>query len=384
MKRRLLLMTLVALAACGNRSGGEPEHHDEHDEHGEGGDRERVVHLSAKGLERSNVELGKVSAESLVGAVEVPAEVQLNPDRVAHVTTLVEGQVASVKAQLGDRVSKGDVLATLTSVALGEARAEQARASSAATQARAEFERQKQLREEGIGSERKYLEAKGELDRAESQLEAARSRLRVYGGAGGGGASVAIRSPLDGVIIDRHATPGEVTSGDQPLFVVADVSAVWVVGRVYEQDVAAAQIGAPATVTLQAYPGRTWPGTISYVASVLDERTRTLAIRVELDNPTGELRPGLFGRIALVAPDAVAVPAVPEAAIVRIEDQDMVFVPAGEPGAFRAIPVTVGARARGLAELRTGLTAGVEIVTGGAFVLKSELMRGELSHEHGH
>ncbi len=263
MKRRLLWMTLFALAACGNRGGGEPEHHDEHDEHSERGDGERVVHLSDKAMERSDIQLGKVSAESLVGAVEVPAEVQLNPDRVAHVTPLVEGQVASVKAQLGDRVSKGDVLTTLTSVVLGEARAEQARASSAVTQARAEFERQKQLREEGIGSERKFVEAKGELDRAESQLAAARSRLRVYGGGGAGGASVAIRSPLDGVIIDRHATPGEVTSSDQPLFVVADVSVVWVVGRVYEQDVAAAQIGAPAAVTLQAYPGRTWPGTIS-------------------------------------------------------------------------------------------------------------------------
>lgn len=382
MKRCNALILLVALTACSGDDTRGSEHHQEQGEHH--ADRESIVHLSAKAMERSQIELGRVTAESLVGAVEVPAEVQLNPDRLAHVTPLVEGQVAAVEAQLGDRVAKGDVLATLTSVALGEARAELARTRSAVDQARAEHERQKQLRDEGIGSERNYLAAKGELDRAESQLEAARSRLRVYGGGGSRGASVAIRSPLDGVIIDRHATPGEVTSGDQPLFVVADVSAVWVVGRVYEQDVAAARPDAPATVTLQAYPGRSWSGRIGYVAAVLDERTRTLPIRVELANPTGELRPGLFGRIALIAPDAARAAAVPEAALVRFGDQDTVFVPAGEPGAFRAVPVTVGARAHGLAEIRSGIAVGASVVTGGAFILKSELLRGELSHEHGH
>jgi cobalt-zinc-cadmium efflux system membrane fusion protein len=379
MNRLWIGVALVAAAACGS----EREHGDHHDGEESGpaaGD--RMVRLSAAGVDRSGIEVGKVTAEPLVGAVEVPAEVQLNPDRLAHVTTLVEGQVGAVHAKLGDRVDKGDVLATLTSVALGEARAEQARAASAVEQARAEYERQKQLRAEGIGAERKFLEAKGELDRAQSQLRAARSRLRVYGGGGRGGASVAIRSPLAGVVIERHATPGEVVDGDRPLFVVADVGRVWVVGRVYEQDVAAATVGAPATVTLQAYPGRSWSGEVGYVAAVLDERTRTLPIRVELDNPTGELRPGLFGRIALVAPDRGSVPTVPESAVVTIDDHDTVFVPAGETGLYRAVPVGVGARARGLVELRSGLEIGDPIVTRGVFILKSELLRGQLGEHH--
>jgi len=383
MTRSWLCMMVVAAAACGAGEKAE-EHHDEHDDEER---RSAVVHLSAAGAKRSGIEVGKVTAEPLVGAVEVPAEVQLNPDRVAHVTPLVEGQVVAVKATLGDRVAKGDVLVTLTSVALGEARAEIARADSAVNQARAAYERQKQLREEGIGAERKFLEAKGELDRGVSQLAAAKSRLRVYGGRGGGGrggASVSIRSPLDGVVIERHATPGEVVDSAHPLFVVADVSRVWVVGRVYEQDVSAAKRGAPAAVTLQAYPGRSWPGEISYVAAVLEERTRTLPIRVELDNPSGELRPGLFGRVALIAPGSQAVPTVPEAAIARIDDQETVFVPAGEPDSFRAVPISVGARARGLVEVRSGLAVGDAVVTGGVFVLKSELLRGELSAEHGH
>jgi cobalt-zinc-cadmium efflux system membrane fusion protein len=371
---------VLFVAACG----GDRDDHAHRDEEHAGDPGGDVVQLTEGGEERSGIEIGAVTVAPLVGSVDVPAEVQLNPDRVAHVTPLVQGQVIAANAQLGDRVAAGDVLATLTSVALGEARAELSRASSAVQQAKSEHERQKQLREEGIGAERKFLEAKGELDRAESNLAAARSRLRVYGGGGGGGASVSIRSPLDGVVIERHATPGEVVDGDRPLFVVADVSRVWVVGRVYEQDVAAARFGASATVTLQAYPGRTWSGEVGYVAAVLDERTRTLPIRVELDNPDGELRPGLFGRVALTAPEAGAVPSLPEAAIVRIGGHDTVFVPAREPHAFRAIPIEVGARSRGLVEVRSGVVAGDAVVTGGAFVLKSELLRGDIADEHHH
>ncbi len=341
--------------------------------------------IAPAAVERNGIRVAPVANERLAGGVVAPAEVQLNPDRTAHITPVVPGQVAEARAALGDRVERGQVLAVLRSVEIGEARSALARARAKLEVARSASRRQEELRRESIGSERAFLEAQGALREAEAESASAVERLRVYGGSSGSGAAVSIKSPLGGVVIERHATVGEVVSTERPMFVVADVARVWVMGRVYEQDVAAVRVGAAAVVTLQAYPGRTWSGTLSYVAPALDESSRTLAIRVELDNPDGVLRPGLFGSITIASSDGTAapVPAVPEEAVQRVGGRDVVFVPGSAPGEFRAVPVTTGARTGGKVEIREGLGAGDPVVVSGAFTLKSELLRSELG-EHGH
>ena len=275
----------------------------------------------------------------------------------------------------------------MRSVALGEARSSVANARADVEVARANFVRQEELKREGIGSQRAYLEAQGVLRGAESDLSAANERLHVYGGRKGSGSTTTIRSPLSGVVIERHATPGEVVSDGSSLFMVSDLSRVWVVGRVYEQDVAAARIGAPVVVSLQAYPGKEWEGEVSYVSHTLDPHTRTLDVRVELDNTDGTLRPGLFGRISL-SPDAdsaAQVAVISQSAVQRIDGQTMVFVATDEVGVFVPTFVTLGARARGKVEVRDGVVEGDQVVVSGAFTLKSELLAGQISegnHQH--
>jgi len=300
---------------------------------------------------------------------------------------MVPGQIDEVRVSLGDSVEVNQVLATMRSVALGEARSSVANARAAVEVARSNFVRQEELKREGIGSQRAYLEAQGVLRGTESDLAAANERLHVYGGRKGSGSTTTIRSPLSGVVIERHATPGEVVSDGSSLFMVSDLSRVWVVGRVYEQDVAAARIGAPVVVSLQAYPGKLWEGEVSYVSHTLDPHTRTLDVRVELDNPDGTLRPGLFGRISL-SPDAdsaAQVPVIPQSAVQRIDGQTMVFVATDEVGVFVPTFVTLGARARGKVEVRDGVAEGDPVVVSGAFTLKSELLAGQMSegdHQH--
>jgi cobalt-zinc-cadmium efflux system membrane fusion protein len=269
----------------------------------------------------------------------------------------------------------------MRSVALGEARSSLANSRAALEVARANFVRQEELKREGIGSERAYLEAQGELRSAESDLAAATERLQVYGGRKGAGSKITIRSPLAGTVIERHATTGEIVSEGSSLFMVSDLSRIWVVGRVYEQDVAAARSGAAAVVTLQAYPGKEWTGVVSYVGHTLDPHTRTLDVRVELDNPDGTLRPGLFGRISLSpeGQDAVEVPVIAASAVQRVDGQTLVFVAMEEPGVFRPTPVLLGARAKGKVGVREGVQAGDQVVVSGAFTLKSELLRNRLS-----
>jgi membrane fusion protein, heavy metal efflux system len=380
MNRNMVALFALALAAaCGDA-----HDHDE-SEHAAGKPTPGVVRIAQAAVARTPIRLVEVTAEPLRGGIEVPAEVELNPDRVAHVTPVAEGQVASVDAMLGDKVEKGQVLGTLRSVALGDARSDLARARAALSVAESNHERQKTLQSEGIGANKALVEAKAELDQARANLAAARARLGVYGAGGTSGASVAVKSPLDGVVIERHATPGEIADAKQPLFVVADTAVVWVVGRVYEQDVAAVRRGAEATIALEAFHGRRWSGTVSYVAAVLDQATRTLGIRVELENPDGALRPGMFGVIRLAVEGAEApVPVVPEAAVQTVDGRDVVFVPGQAAGEYRAVPVELGPRADGRVAIRSGLAAGDRVVGEGAFVLKSELMEDEMGEGHAH
>jgi cobalt-zinc-cadmium efflux system membrane fusion protein len=396
MNRHELLRWMVALAllaGCQSQplhdehqdesAHGDHEGHDDHEDQKPDG----IVRISKAGLERSGIRTEPVVVEQLVGGVNVPAEVQLNPNRTAHVTPMVAGQIDEVHVSLGDTVKANQPLATMRSVALGEARSSVTNARAAVEVARANFVRQEELKREGIGSQRAYLEAQGDLRSAESNLAAASERIRVYGGRKGAGSTTTIRSPLNGIVIERHATAGEVVSEGASLFMVSDLSRVWIVGRVYEQDVAAARVGAPAVVSLQAYPGKSWPGEVNYVSHTLDPHTRTLDIRVELDNPDGTLRPGLFGRISL-SPEGnltTQVPAIPQSAVQRIEGQTLVFVATDEPGVFRPAFVTLGARARGKVEVRDGLVEGEQVVVSGGFTLKSELLGGKLSegdHQH--
>lgn len=374
-----LLVAAIAVAGCRERPA---EHeHAEHAEHAKRDAGDGVVRLSPAAVARSGIRLGAASRQPLSGALVVPAEVRLDPDRTAHIAPIVQSQVASVRAKLGDRVKKGQLLAELRSVELGEANADIAKTRAAVKVAEDRLARQRQLMDAGVGAQRALVEAEGELKQAKAVLDAARARARIYGGTSGG----RVTSPIAGTVIARHATPGEVASPDKPLFVVADIDEVWVVGRVYEKDVGSIREGAAATVQLGAYPDRSWKGAIDYVSPVLDEATRSAEVRITLPNAERLLKPGLFGTIAVGTSDA-GTPSlvVPERAVQEIDDRRVVFVPGAQEGEFRAVPVLTGARARGLVEIVRGIAPGQKLVIDGAFTLKSALLSSELGEGHAH
>ena len=193
------MLALSLLTGCPTQPQPDEHHHeaahdghgdhgndDDHDDHGSqepGG----TVQISKIGIERSGIRTEPVRAERLVGGIDAPAEVQLNPNRTAHVAPMVPGQIDEVRVSLGDSVEANQVLATMRSVALGEARSSVANARAAVEVARANFVRQEELKREGIGSQRAYLEAQGVLRGAESDLAASNERLHVYGGRKGSG-----------------------------------------------------------------------------------------------------------------------------------------------------------------------------------------------------
>ena len=389
----ILLGLLLSGAGCKESAHAEHDHsHQEehtrqsapktpHEDHGD----EDVVSLTKEALALSGVQLGVLEERVISTGLKVPAEVRLNPDKVAHISALVSGQLLSVDVTLGDRVEAQAQLAKLRSVELGQARAELSRTTSLRDVAEQHRDRQRRLREEGISAERSLLEAELAYKQANAERDAALSRLQVFGLRGGSGPDMTLISPIAGVVVERHATRGENVSPEDTLFVVADLTRVWVLGRVYEQQIAQIREGMSATLTLSAYPEERWTGEVSFIGATLDESTRSLPIRVELDNLKGLLRPGLFGTLQLFAEhDGVSALMVPESAIQTLEGRTVVFVPGDEEGEFRATTVTVKRSSDGYSEISGPLLAGAQVVISGAFVLKSELMRGELGHGHAH
>ncbi len=392
MKRATLLPSLafvgaaVFLSACGESEASdhgahdEGAAHDEHDEHDE--EAPRQILLSSAAIARASLRLEEASHEALLGGVEVPAEVQLDPDRTAHVSSIVEGQIIDVKVSIGAEVVAGEVLATLRSVALGETRAALAEARADQQVAEANHRRQTELAAAGVGAERNLIDAAGELERSRARLMGLRSRARVYG-AGGRGAETILRAPISGEILSRQATVGEVVDPGKILFVIGDLSQVWIMGRVFAQDVSAARKDAPATLTLRSVPDRRWIGEIDYVAPALDEHTRTLAIRMILPNEERVLRPGLFGLLRLPGSEpSEETVTVESGAIQSLDGEPHLFVPGEEEGSFRPVPVLVGRSSGGRLEVLDGLRSGERYVAHGSFVLRSELQRTRMGGHH--
>ncbi|MCC6622255.1 MAG: efflux RND transporter periplasmic adaptor subunit [Deltaproteobacteria bacterium] len=386
-----LALLALATSGCGKGEGHAQDEHDharegDHGEgdHGEGEHGEGEIHLDPAGLARADLAVATVEARVLAGDARIPAEVRLVPQRTAHVAPLSPGRLVRVDAQPGQAVKAGDTLAVVSSseVATLAARGEQLRAQLAA--ARATHERQKKLAVDGIASQRVVIDAESLVRQLQAEAAGVARQLELLG-AKEGRPELALVSPIDGIIVDAHATLGEMTRNDEPPFVVSDPSLVWVIGLVPELAVRDVAVGKLARLRLGAYPGEHWQGPIEFVSPSLDEGARALPIRLSLPNPDGRLRAGLFGTLEILSGEASETPAaaVPVGALVTIEGRDAVFVPGQEPGAFEPRFVGLGRREAGWVEVTSGLAVGDRLVVRGAFTLKSALDKGALAeHEH--
>jgi RND family efflux transporter MFP subunit len=187
-------------------------------------------------------------------------------------------------------------------------------------------------------------------------------------------AVVHVHAPIDGTVLTSHATPGHAVEPGGELYTIADLDTVWGQVDVFEKDLARASVGARVSLAVAAYPGDRFPGEVTLVSSVMDEATRTVKVRVEVPNPRRRLRPGMFLAATIAEGAARERVAVPAPAIQEDGEGRYVFIAEGG-GRFRQQAVAVGAQDSGYVEVESGLEPGVEVVTDGAFVLKSELLK---------
>lgn len=306
-------------------------------------------------------------------------------NHVAVVAPRTESRLVSVRADLGQRVRAGAVIATLESPEVGQLRGEFERARAAMEVAQKNFEREKRLFEQQISSQKELLAAESDFRTAEAEYLSARARLRALGATTGEGATYNLTTPVAGTVVERNASPGQVVGRSDNLFTVADLRRVWINVDVYEGDLTRVRTGARATVVPTAAPGERFTGRVTYAGGVVDTTSRTFKVRVEVENPALRLRPGMFAqvRIEVVSPgDTTGTLAVPEVAVQELDGKQVVFVAADSSGEFVVRPVALGSRsADGMLRVTAGLQAGERVVAAGAFQLKSELTKASFGEE---
>ena len=316
----------------------------------------------------------------------ITGRVEASERRVSRIGSAVTGRVIEVLVDIGDTVHAGQPLARVASPELTEAQLAVLRASAAGALAERAVERARQLlAADVIGS--------AELQRRESELSIARAELRAAGdrlellGLGAdevarlrergtlAGATV-VRSPRAGVVIERNVSQGQVAQPGDPLFTVADLAQVWVVGALPEQAAGTVETGQTVQIVVPAAGETARTGRVVMIGATVQPDTRTVAIRTEVDNPRRALKPHMLATMRISgAPRRVL--ALPQDAVVREGDRDHAFVKTG-PGRFRLQPVEVGPAVDGMRPLLQGPAEGTEVVVGGAFHLNNERKRAEL------
>jgi cobalt-zinc-cadmium efflux system membrane fusion protein len=324
----------------------------------------------------------EVERRTVAAPLELTGEIRFDERRIGHVSAQVEGVVKKVHVALGDKVEMGQALIEIESVEVGESQSDHLEAKGLLELARRNFERVSALREESISSEREFLEAKQELQAAEIRARGSLGKLRRLGTGGGSVGGLLLRAPIDGTVLVMHAVPGEVAKTEEPLITVGDNATLWVWADLYERDIAAVISGQAAQrlaaiVSVKAYPGEEFPGTVDLVSPAMDESSRTVKVRVEVANPGGRLLAGMFAAVKVFLPGTDEALAVPRDA--ALEDEGRFFVFVHHQGEYYVRrPVVVGRTWAGWVEVEKGLAPGQTVVAEGAFLMKSDVLRSKM------
>tara|TARA_R110002072_G_scaffold145170_5_gene291461 strand:+ start:220 stop:1662 length:1443 start_codon:yes stop_codon:yes gene_type:complete len=480
-----LLLLTATLVAC---EGGTDPHagHDDHGPPGASGDR---VELSPAQVKAAGIQVRAVGPGTVTQRLRLTAVVRENLDTQAHLTPKVPGLVRSVRKGLGDTVQEGEILCELESTVLGEATSvymevratldaaerslvqETALLTSSVHVAQRIFKRESRLKDQAITTLRPFYEAekalatarlsrdsrvlelKRQVTQREIQLHTAEERLRILGLSSDdlrkleadeehGHGRYPLRAPRSGVIVARDITENEYVETSSKLFLIQDLTRVWVMASVYERDLSKVERGQKALVRLTAFPGVTLEGKVTFLDYRLDPASRACQIRIELPNEgipgwkePFPLRPGLFGNVELVLAKRQAAVVIPERAIVHEGEASFVFVEVeddhdsksgsdhddhddhdskgaksaaghdeheghdhGSEGSkseaahdgvdegrvFKRRAVVLGAHGHDGVEVTKGLAPGERVVIEGTFTLKSAARQGELGGGHSH
>ena len=348
---------------------------------------ENVVKLPAGNQQTTAIETTELTVKPMSIPISATAVIELNADRVAKISPRASGKIIKLIASQGDRVRAGQPLAHFDTPEIGQIWAEQLKAKSRVELSRKNLKREESLFEKNVSPEKDVLKARQELSEAEADLDLAKGKASLLGidlkPSTGGGRNypvIALSSPIGGVVVEKSVSQGESVGPDKVLFTVADLSALWVMVDIYEKDLANLKVCTGVKVSTAAFPEKTFQGRVSNIGDMLDEKTRTVKARVTVDNSGGLLKPGMFASVIIASGKAENTLAVPASALQRVGEKLIAFV-AMDATTFEKRVVTVGPAMNGMHQVLSGLKPGERVVTKGAFILKSEAMKGLIEED---
>jgi cobalt-zinc-cadmium efflux system membrane fusion protein len=283
------------------------------------------------------------------------------------VNALSSGRVVDVRARLGDDVQKGQLLLTMTSPDMSQAFADYQKFEADAALAKAQLDRTKLLYSHGATPQKDLEVAEDTCNKANVDTKTAEERIRLFGGDPQHiSPLIEIHAPVSGTIIEQNVTSaaGIKSLDNSPnLFTIADLSNVWILCDVYENDLARVHLGDRAEIELNAYPNRQLAGRVTNISKLLDPNTRSAKVRIELPNEAGILRPNMFATLHFVSQGTETRTVIPSSAVLRLQDRDWVFVKLNDQR-FRRTEVQAGpVNADRTQQVLSGLRLGDRVVT---------------------
>lgn len=391
---KIILATIISLSLM--RCGSEEQVHDEHSEesHHEESHSESIM-IPEVSIKEIGLKTEIVTLKPFTGLMKIPAIVTTNQNFEAQVGSLVQGRVHKVFVNAGDYVKAGQELMLVEGLEIGEIKAGYLKAKANLDFHLANFERQKKLIEQNVGSQKTFLESQAEYEKALAEFNAEDKKIHSIGlndedVLNGNGnhpdqhtsGTLPVKAPIDGIVVERNVVIGQLVDGTTNAFKIISTASVWIDGQIYEKDFSRINQKTKVDFISSTYPGEKFSGSIINIGQTIDERSRTITIRAEFRNPDRRLKPQMFGEMLIPSNENSTAILIPAESIIKIENQDYVFVRL-EDYSFQKRKVVPGSLMNELIEIKEGLNENEQVVIKGAFYLKSESLKDQLE-EHDH
>lgn len=370
------------------------------------------LELDPAAIDLAGIEFVEAVEAGLPETLEVAGRIGVNENRTARVGALVDGRITKVRANVGDRVREGQILAEIQSYEVDDTRAQYAKARAELDRANSQLEFSQKIRDRAsrlyelkAGSLEELQRAEADLHRAQTEIVVIRAEMGrleekleqlglSIGGAfeeytkQGGAQSehfdslerVPVVSPLTGTVLERMVTPGTVVSPSDDAFIVSDLSTLWVQAEVPEAYLASLKEGQQVQVRVEAYSDTLFPARLAHVGDVLNPATRTVQVRCEAPNIQRRLRSEMYATVRFDLGTGEKTILLPRASVQNVDDRDLVFVRTGT-SSFEVRPVKLGRATETQVSIVEGIGAGEQVVTEGSFLLKSELLKARVQEE---
>ena len=364
----VLLCSLMALSAC-KKSTVQENHGSATDE----------MQVTAPESLQSQIQVSEVMSQSVADTLRVAGQIDFDEHALTRIGASVTGRVTQIHASLGQVVNKGDTLALINSSELSGSQLAYLKARSEKELHRRTMERAKTLFEADVISAAELQRRENEYEIAAAETRAAQDQLRVLGvspksierlaSTGVIDSVASVMATIKGVVVERKIATGQVVQPSDVLFAVADLSRVWAVAQVPEQQVGQVKVGQSVSIEVPALGHEKLEGKLIYVGQTVNPETRTVLVRSELDNQNGRLKPSMLASMLIESTPTQKV-VIPVAAVVRQDDADYVFVEISDKR-FRLTPIKLAIEQNGHRVVLEGLKPGMRIVSDGAFHLNN-------------